>query len=84
MFHLLLFRHIRAEWPHLTALSAPQYGMPQLPSHGEESQLWATATATAAASQGGGSNISISGGHNNGGGNNSVLGGSPLNGTNAA
>lgn len=33
-----VLRYIRAEWPNLTALSAPLYGTPQLPSHGEEQQ----------------------------------------------
>ena len=33
-----ILRFIRAEWPGLTALSAPLYGQPQLPSHGAEAQ----------------------------------------------
>lgn len=33
-----VLRFIRAEWPGLSALSAPLYGTPQLPSHAEEQQ----------------------------------------------
>jgi hypothetical protein len=33
-----VLRYIRARWPELTALSAPLYGQPQLPSHGHEGQ----------------------------------------------
>jgi hypothetical protein len=33
-----VLRFIRSEWPDLTALSAPLYGQPQLPSHGHEAQ----------------------------------------------
>jgi hypothetical protein len=33
-----VLRFIRSEWPDLTALSAPLYGQPQLPSHGHETQ----------------------------------------------